>query len=144
MPDDRNQSKPAAILHFTDLVVWRKAHELSLGVFMLSKTWPIEERYALTDQVRRSSRSIGANLAEAWGKRRYEAAFVAKLTDSDAEAHETEHWLINAQAHGYITANELTHLRSLLDEVGRMLGSMIARPESFITKPVTGSRRDVS
>ncbi len=102
---------------------------------MLSKTWPIEERYALTDQVRRSSRSIGANLAEAWGKRRYEAAFVAKLTDADAEAHETEHWLINAQAHGYITVNELTHLRSLLDEVGQMLGSMIARPESFITKP---------
>ena len=143
MPDDRNQSKPAAIRHFTDLVVWRKAHELSMGVFLLSKTWPIEERYALTDQVRRSSRSIGANLAEAWGKRRYEAAFVAKLTDADAEAHETEHWLINAQAHGYISANELTHLRSLLDEVGRMLGSMITRPESFITKPVTESRREV-
>jgi four helix bundle protein len=135
MSDDRNQFKPAAIRHFTDLVVWRKAQEMSLVVFMLSKTWPKEERYALTDQVRRSSRSIGANLAEAWGKRRYEAAFVAKLTDADAEAHETEHWLINAQAHGYITADDLNHLRSLLAEVGRMLGSMITHPESFITKP---------
>ena len=134
MAEDRRQTKPAAIRHFTDLVVWRKSYELGLEVFRLSKSWPSEERYALTDQVRRSSRSIGANLAEAWGKRRYEAAFVSKLTDADAEAHETEHWLINAQAHGFISAADLTKLRSLLDEVGRMLGSMIARPASFLTK----------
>lgn len=136
MPEDRSQPKPTAIRHFTDLVVWRKAHELALEIFRLSKAWPSEERYALTDQVRRSSRSIGANLAEAWGKRRYEAAFVAKLTDADSEAHETEHWVINAHAHGYISATDLSKLRSLLDEVGRMLGSMIARPAAFLSKPV--------
>ena len=85
----------------------------------MSRTWPPEERYALTDQVRRSSRSVGANIAEAWGKRRYEASFVAKLVDADGEAHETEHWLINAEAHGYITNEQLSGLRSRLAEVGR-------------------------
>ena len=135
MSEIGSQTKPATIRHFTDLEAWRKSYELGLEGFPLSKTWPAEERYALTDQVRRSSRSIGANLAEAWGKRRYEAAFVAKLTDADAGAHETEHWLINAQAHSYISAADLNKLRALLDEVGRMLGSMIARPAPFLTKP---------
>jgi four helix bundle protein len=134
MSEVRSQSKPGLIRHFTDLIVWRKANELSLDVFRLSRKWPVEERYSLTDQVRRSSRSIGANLAEAWGKRRYEAAFVAKLVDADAEAHETEHWLINAQQHGYITADDFAKLKTLLDEIGRMLGSMIARPTTFITR----------
>jgi four helix bundle protein len=145
MSEIRSQAKPAVIRHFTDLVVWRKSYELGLEVFRLSKSWPPEERYALTDQVRRSSRSIGANLAEAWGKRRYEAAFVAKLTDADAEAHETEHWLINAQAHGYISATDLSQLRAMLDEVGRMLGSMISRPTPFLTQasPSTKSGPDL-
>lgn len=139
MSEVRSQSKPGSIRHFTDLIVWRKANELSLDVFRLSRKWPVEERYSLTDQVRRSSRSIGANLAEAWGKRRYEAAFVAKLVDADAEAHETEHWLINAHQHGYISADEFSKLKVLLDETGRMLGSMIARPTTFITKVTSRS-----
>jgi four helix bundle protein len=143
MSEVRSQPKPTAIRHFTDLVVWRKAHELGLEIFRHSKTWPAEERYALTDQLRRSSRSIGANLAEAWAKRRYEAAFAAKLTDADAEAHETEHWLINAQAHGYISALDLDKLRSLLDEIGRMLGSMIARPAPFLTKSAAPPKSDL-
>ena len=126
--------RPAAIRHFTDLIVWQKSHAVGLEVFRLSKTWPAEERYALIDQVRRSSRSIGANIAEAWGKRRYEAAFVAKLVDADAEAHETEHWLINAEAHGYSTAAQLAVTRALLVEVGKMLGSMIYNPGSFLAK----------
>lgn len=126
--------RPAAIRHFTELIVWQKSHAAGLEIFRLSKTWPPEERYALTDQVRRSSRSIGANLAEAWGKRRYEAAFVAKLTDADAEAHETEHWLINAQDHGYSTTAQLAVPRALLVEVGRMLGSMINNPAPFLAK----------
>jgi four helix bundle protein len=124
----------SAIRHFTDLIVWQKAHAIALEVFHLSKTWPREERYALTDQVRRSSRSVGANIAEAWGKRRYEAAFVAKLVDADGETHETEHWLINAEAHSYISGVQLAGLRSQLDEVGRMLGSMINHPIPFIAK----------
>ena len=129
-----SRGRPAAIRHFTELIVWQKSHAAGLEVFRLSKTWPAEERYALTDQVRRSSRSIGANIAEAWGKRRYEAAFVAKLTDADAEAHETEHWLINAQDHGYSTATQLAVPRALLVEVGKMLGSMINHPAPFIAK----------
>lgn len=127
-------ARPAAIRHFTELIVWQKSHAAGLEVFRLSKTWPTEERYALTDQVRRSSRSIGANIAEAWGKRRYEAAFVAKLTDADAEAHETEHWLINAQDHGYSSATQLAVSRALLVEVGKMLGSMINHPAPFLAK----------
>ena len=79
MSEVRSQPKPTAIRHFTDLVVWRKAHELDLEIFRHSKTWPAEERYALTDQLRRSSRSIGANLAEAWAKRRYEAVLSPSL-----------------------------------------------------------------
>ncbi len=125
---------PVAIRHFTDLIVWQKAHQVALLVFRLSKTWPPEERYSLTDQARRASRSVGANIAEAWGKRRYEASFVAKLVDADGEGYETEPWLINAEAHGYISQAQLTELRSLLAEVGRMLGSMINKPASFVAK----------
>ena len=126
--------EPAAIRHFSDLIVWQKAHHVALDVFRLSKAWPPEERYALTDQARRASRSIGANIAEGWGKRRYEAAFVAKLVDADGEAHETEHWLICAEGHGYNTVAELANARALLGEVGRMLGSMINNPTSFIAR----------
>jgi four helix bundle protein len=122
------------IRHFTDLIVWRKAHAISLEILQLSKKWPPEERHALTDQVRRASRSVGGNIAEAWGKRRSEAPFVAKLVESDAEGHETEHWLICAEAHGYITVDQLSALRSRLAEVGRMLGSMINNPTRFIAK----------
>ena len=133
----RNDRTTTSIRHFTDLIVWQKAHAISLDVFRLSRTWPPEERYALTDQVRRASRSVGGSIAEAWGKRRYEASFVAKLVDSDAEAHETEHWLICAEAHRYITADQLTDLRSRLAEVGRMLGSMINKPAPFVAKRLT-------
>lgn len=134
MSEVRSQKKPAAIRHFTDLIVWQRSYTLGLEIFRASRKWPVEERYALTDQVRRSSRSIGANLAEAWGKRRYEAAFVAKLVDADAEAHETEHWLLCAREYGYLTEPDFSRLKMQLDEVGRMLGSMIARPGSFLTK----------
>jgi len=129
-----------AIRHFTDLVVWQKAHQVALDVFRLSKAWPPEERHALTDQARRASRSVGANIAEAWGKRRYEAAFVAKLVDSDAEAHETEHGLICAEAHGCKTAAQLAPTRASILEVGRMLGAMINRPAPFISKSVSSER----
>jgi four helix bundle protein len=75
---------------------------------------------------------VGANIAEAWGKRRYEAHFVSKLTDADAELHETEHWLRFALAHGYVTEAELTEMKKLMDEVGRMLGSIMAKPGPFL------------
>jgi four helix bundle protein len=121
------------IRSFTDLIVWQKARTLGQRVFELSKAWPTVERYALIDQMRRSSRSVGANIAEAWGKRRYEASFVAKLVDSDAEAHETEHWLIVAHDHEYLRSDDLDQLRDLLSEMGRMLGSMINKPKAFVS-----------
>ncbi len=79
------------IQHFTEFAVYQRSTELADRVFILSRTWPAEERYALADQIRRAARSVGANLAEAWAKRRYEAHFVSKLTDADGENHEVEH-----------------------------------------------------
>lgn len=143
MPDlrsQRSEDKPkitGPIRHFTDLIVWQKAHAVALDVYRLSRSWPPEERYALTDQVRRSSRSVGGNIAEGWGKRRYEASFVSKPVDADGEAHETEHWLICAEAHRSVTSEQLFDMRSRLGEVGRMLGSMIKNPSSFVAKRLT-------
>lgn len=134
MSELRGQAK-GAIRHFSDLIVWRKSFDLGLKVFAATKSWPKEEKYALIDQVRRSSRSVGANIAEAWGKRRYEAHFISKLSDADTELHETEHWLRCALAHEYMTLDELSTMTGLLDEVGRMLGSMMAKPESFLLRP---------
>lgn len=131
--------RPGAIRHFTELIVWQKARRVGLEVFRLSRTWPRKERYSLTDQVRRSSRSIGANIAEAWGRRRYEGSIVAKLVDADAEANDTEHWLINAEDHGYSTAEQIAPTRAVLVEVGRMLGAMINKPEPVIAKRSTPS-----
>jgi four helix bundle protein len=122
------------INHFSDLIVYQKAFGLSMRVFELSRNWPVEERYALTDQVRRSSRSVGANIAEAWAKRRYGAHFVSKLSDSDAELHETEHWLMCALKHGYLARDDFASLSAELTEVGKMLGSMIRKPDSFLIK----------
>jgi four helix bundle protein len=131
MSEIRGQTK-GAIRHFSDLIVWQKSYDLGLKVFAATKSWPKEEKYALIDQVRRSSRSVGANIAEAWGKRRHEAHFISKLSDADAELHETEHWLRFACGHGYITADTLKEITDLRDEVGRMLGSMMAKPEPFL------------
>ena len=123
-----------AIRHFTDMIVWQKAFDLGLRVFELSKSWPREERFALTDQVRRCSRSVSTNIAEAWGKRRYQAHFVSKLSDSDAELLETENWLLFAKAHGYLAATEFGSLHALMREIGRMLGSMMQRPGPFLLR----------
>jgi four helix bundle protein len=122
------------INRFSDLIVYQKAFALSMRIFELSRNWPAEERYALTNQVRRSSRSVGANIAEAWAKRIYGAHFVSKLSDSDAELHETEHWLMCALKHGYLTSDDFTSLSTELNEVGKMLGSMIRKPDSFLIK----------
>jgi four helix bundle protein len=135
MSESLDSQKPGkgAIRHFSDFIVWQKAREVGGGVFELSKTFPADERFSLTDQIRRSSRSIGANIAEAWGKRYYQAAFVAKLVDSDGEAHETEHRLLESESCGYLAHSEIAPLGEKLREVGKMLGSMINRPEPFIT-----------
>ena len=117
-----------------DLTVYQKAYELAMEVFAISKNFPAEERYSLTDQIRRSSRSVCANLREAWAKRKYEAHFVSKLTDVDGENAETETWLDFAHDCGYLPTPDHTRLIQKSHEVGAMLGSMIQDPSSFILK----------
>ena len=87
---------------FRDLEVYKQARELSKMIFKLTTTFPKEERYSLTDQIRRSSRLVGAQIAEAWGKRRYENHFILKLTDSDSEQYKTQHWIEESLECGYI------------------------------------------
>jgi len=120
--------------HFTELNVYRKSFELAGRIFVLSKRFPPEERYSLTDQVRRASRSVGAQIAESWGKRRYEAHFVSKLTDADSENHEIEHWLMTALRDGYLSELEVNELIDAKREVGRMLGGMIQDPAPFLLR----------
>ena len=114
-----------------ELEVYRSAFSLQQTIFVLSKRFPKEEAYSLTDQIRRSSRSIGANLSEAWAKRRYPAHFLAKLTDADGELQETIHWLATASACGYLTPDDHQTLDDTAAHIGRQLGSMINKHESF-------------
>jgi four helix bundle protein len=119
------------ISSFKDLRVYKLAFELQQEIFKISKRFPAEERYALTDQVRRASRSIGANLAEAWQKRRYVAHFISKLTDADGEQAETQHWLDTAGACDYVHEKEQRALMEKSLRIGQMLGTMMAKPEKF-------------
>ena len=116
---------------FRDLWVYKKARTLAKEIFELSRAFPKEEMYSLTDQVRRSSRSIGAQIAEAWAKRRYERHFVSKLTDADGEQLETQHWIDTAADCVYLPSSRTAQLNSELSEIGRMLGSMIRKAEQF-------------
>jgi four helix bundle protein len=113
------------VARFEELEVRRTAFALQERLFELSKQWPREEQYALTDQIRRASRSIGANIAEAWAKRRYEAHFVSKLTDADGELDETRHWLLTARACSYLGEDVFEELKIACDEIERKLGRMI-------------------
>jgi four helix bundle protein len=114
------------------LIVYQKAFSLAMDVFETSKGFPSEEKFALTSQIRRSSRSVCLNLREAWAKRRYEAHFISKLTDCAGECAETDTSLDFALACSYITANQHAELTSLNTEVGKMLTSMLNNPENFI------------
>ena len=116
---------------FRDLLVYQKARQASRLVFQLSKSFPREEAYSLTDQIRKAVRSVGAQIAEAWGKRRYELHFISKLTDADAEQKETQHWIETARDCEYVTDEQRDNVLSLLFEVGRMLNSMIAKADQF-------------
>jgi len=115
-----------------ELEVYKKAYSLAMHVFKITKRFPPEERYALTSQIRRSSRSVCLNLQEAWAKRRYEAHFVSKLTDCDGESNETVTSLNFARDCGYISSEEHAELTSVCQEVGKMLGSMINKPGPFL------------
>ena len=127
---------------FRDLVVYQKARSVARGIYELSQGFPKEERYSLTDQGRRASRSVGAQIAEAWGKRRYEKHFISKLTDADAEQLETQHWLETAFDCGYINKDQRDSLCNDLKETGRMLNSMIEKAASFCTKSHTSVREE--
>ena len=118
----------------TDLVVYQKAYALAMEIFRLSKSWPPDEKYSLTDQVRRSSRGVCANLREAWSKRRYEAHFINKLTDADGENGETATWLDFARDCGYLDPPDYTRLADLRKEVGSMLGTMLLDPAPFLLR----------
>ena len=119
------------ISSFKDLRVYELAFEVQQEIFETSKRFPVEERYALTDQIRRASRSIGANLGEAWQKRRNVAHFVSKLADADGEQAETQHWLDTATACNYFSEKEQDALLAKCSRIGQMLGTMVAKPEKF-------------
>jgi len=112
--------------------VYKSAYALAMELFVLSKEFPNEERYALTNQIRRSSRSVCSNLREAWAKRHYLAHFVSKLTDCDGENSETDTWLDFAMSCGYLTAEQHEKLTYECSSIGRMLGKMISNPDPFI------------
>ena len=120
---------------FKELIVHGKARAVAKRIFGISKRFPKEEMYSLTDQARRSSRSVGAQIAEAWAKRRYERHFVSKLTDADGEQQETQHWIQTAADCGYLTEEEDGSLNVELAEIGRMLNSMIEKAASFCGEP---------
>jgi four helix bundle protein len=120
-----------------ELIVYRKAYELASRIFQFSKRFPRDETFALTSQIRRSSRSVCMNLRETWAKRRYEAHFVSKLTDCDGEINETDTSLDFARDCGYLTDDEHQSLTALCDEIGRMLGAMLRNPEPFLLNPAS-------
>lgn len=122
-----------AVQSVKELTVYRKAYDLAMNIFQHSKSFPQEERYSLVSQIRRSSRSVCLNLREAWAKRRFEAHFISKLTDCDAENSETDSSLDFARDCGYISATQHKELAALNHEVGRMLGAMIKNPAPFLT-----------
>ena len=115
-----------------DLKVYQLAYKLAMEIFELTKQFPAEEKFALTSQIRRSSRSTCLNLREAWAKRRYEAHFLSKLTDCDGENSETESAIDFAKDCNYITPEQHRHLTSDCLEVGRMLGGMMKKADSFL------------
>ena len=118
-------------MHFRDLLVYQKAFKLAMEIFETSKTFPKEEMYSLTDQIRRSSRSTCVNIAEAYRKRQYPKHFLSKLSDSDAENSETLAWLDFSMACKYIKDQQYQKLSSECDEIGKLLNYMMLNPEKY-------------
>ena len=115
-----------------ELEIYKMAFETAMKIFELSKTFPVEERYSLTDQMRRSSRSVCANFAEAWRKRRYEAAFVAKLNDCEAEAAETQTWIEFAVKCNYLNVEAGRELYGTYNQILAGLVNMINNPSPWL------------
>jgi four helix bundle protein len=123
-------------MDFKELIVYQKAFRLAMDIFEVSKTFPKEEKYSLTDQVRRSSRSTCTNVAEAYRKRRYPKHFLSKLTDSDGENSETATWLDFAFACKYLNNDIHERLYNECVEIGKLLNYMMNHPEKFGSAPV--------
>ncbi len=124
---------------YRELRVFQMAYELAMAIFRESKAFPTEERYSLTDQMRRSSRSVAANIAEGYRKRRYRNMFISKMLDADAEATETQVWLAFARDCDYMSAERHDALVARYQEVGRMLGAVVASPEKFGSSKASGA-----
>lgn len=122
----------AKIIRHSDLRVYQLAFQSAMCIFHLSKSFPAEEKFSLTDQIRRSSRSVAANIAEAWRKRRYEKSFIAKLSDSEAEAAETQVWLDFAKECEYITENQRNELIDKYEYLISMLVKISNTPENWV------------
>lgn len=127
-------SERSFVRRHSDLDVYRQAFESAMSIFRTSKSFPKEERYSLTDQIRRSSRSVCANIAEGWRKRRYEASFVSKLSDSEAEAAETQTWIQFAVECEYIDRDRAKKLYQEYDAILGMLVQMIANSKDWTLK----------
>jgi four helix bundle protein len=119
------------VKYFRELEVYKLCRQLSKEIFDISKSFPKEEMYSLTDQIRRASRSTGAQIAEAWGKRKYEKHFVSKLTDADGEQLETQHWIDSALDCSYISQETASSLLNRYVSVGDMLDSMMRKSKWF-------------
>jgi four helix bundle protein len=119
---------------FMGLTVYKLAYKLAMEVFEVSKKFPKEETYSLTDQIRRSSRSVCSNLAEGYRKRRYPKHFSSKMTDADGECSETMVWLFFSRDCNYIDSKTVDRLFKQYEEVGRMLGGMADNPDKFLPK----------
>ncbi|HNT67611.1 MAG TPA: four helix bundle protein [Syntrophorhabdaceae bacterium] len=126
-----NDGKKKLLQSVNDLEVYKIAFETSMAIFEISKTFPKEERYSLTDQVRRSSRSVCANLAEGWRKRRYKAVFINKLLDAAQEAAETQTWLEFALASNYMNKEQYNALNEHYEHIFAMLNSMEKKADTF-------------
>ena len=121
-------------MRFQDLLAYKKSFSLAMSIFELSKSFPKEEIYSLTDQIRRSSRSVSITIAEAYRKREYPKHFHSKLTDADAENSETQGWLEFCLACNYISEEKFTELTNFSLEIGKLINYMILHPEKFGVK----------
>ena len=119
---------------FKDLLAYQKSFELAMEIFEASKNFPSGEKYSLTDQIRRSSRSVSSNIAEAYRKRQYPAHFASKLSDADMENSETQVWLDFALRCGYLSSESHKKFTDKCEEVGRLLNHMLTHPQKYGSK----------
>src|SRR5213596_1388211 len=134
----------AAAKSFRDLKVYQAAREAALQIFTATKTFPREERYALIDQIRRSSRAVKAMIAEAWARRRYKAAFINKIDEALGEANETQSWLDDALDCGYLTPADFKELNEAYQHIGGMLSRMIDRADDFCKHAPATNYREIT